>query len=424
MASMVENGAELAARGMARVGQAAERPAAAFRIGQGLAPLSHVSLHPVGEAALLFDQARQRIYPLSGSAVFVWCCLEEGIAPAEIAELLEKQLLLDRSAGDAYVAGLLQQWREIDLLAGEAVPALRALPRSRAREGEAAETALLPTPAAECSYRVLDSCYRLRFATAALHERAHPPLAHLALSALPAERTDLDLAAAGRGFALAEEGRVLQRCATLEQVAPMVRCCLGALALRTAGAFGLLQAAVRRGERCLLLAGDGLAARNGLAAGLAATGFQPLGSETLLLTADTLAVRPLPFGLGLETGSWGAAAPRFPTVADMPVRHRLEGRVLCYLVAGEAAPPLDSTLRVPASWIVFPVFRPDGGTGLVPLDRTETLRRLVPALHPLAGPLDAAAIERLVAWIDRLGCFELRLAALPEGVSLLADLCR
>jgi hypothetical protein len=95
-----------------------------------------------------------------------------------------------------------------------------------------------------------------------------------------------------------------------------------------------------------------------------------------------------------------------------------------YLLPSGEGRKADPDHRVPVAWLVFPEYRPESEAVLTPLDKAEALRRLMLGLYPLAGGLDPARIDELIRWIEGVGCFELRLSKLDDGVTLLRDMCR
>jgi hypothetical protein len=70
----------------------------------------------------------------------------------------------------------------------------------------------------------------------------------------------------------------------------------------------------------------------------------------------------------------------------------------------------------------YPV-RPPQCTKLVPLPTTEALARLLSGVYMLSGSLDEHNLAKLIAWIERIECFELPLSSLDAATELLDGLC-
>jgi hypothetical protein len=73
---------------------------------------------------------------------------------------------------------------------------------------------------------------------------------------------------------------------------------------------------------------------------------------------------------------------------------------------------------------VFPRYHPDRGTVLLPLPRHEALAHLLRGVYFLSGSLDERNLEKLIAWIERIDCFELPLSSLDAATALLDGLCK
>jgi hypothetical protein len=61
---------------------------------------------------------------------------------------------------------------------------------------------------------------------------------------------------------------------------------------------------------------------------------------------------------------------------------------------------------------------------LLPLPRHEALARLLRGVYFLSGSLDERNLEKLIAWIERIDCFELPLSSLDAATALLDGLCK
>jgi hypothetical protein len=98
--------------------------------------------------------------------------------------------------------------------------------------------------------------------------------------------------------------------------------------------------------------------------------------------------------------------------------------IVRYLVPGIdiAWAPMDSAF--PVRWIVFPRYHPTNDTRLEVLPRHEALARLLRGVYCLSGTLDGPALDRLIAWIEGIDCYELPLSSLEAATVLLEELCR
>ena len=92
-----------------------------------IAPFADLSLHYVGDEALLLDRTRQRLYALNACAGFIWTSLKDGRSPVEVSRSLSDQFRVPADAAVSYVATVLQQYAA--LVSNEKLP----VPKSTCR---------------------------------------------------------------------------------------------------------------------------------------------------------------------------------------------------------------------------------------------------------------------------------------------------
>lgn len=353
-------------------------------------------------AGMLFLTGSRQLFSLNTTAAFIWCLLEEGLPPGEIAGRLNATFGLDRADADRCVIQVLRQWSELGLL----------------------DTAGLAAGAASApgTYALLDTRFRLQVTVPELLEQLTPLLAPLRAADPGPEAITLQLAAAPEGFELRLADRVIESCNLRRQVVPMVKTGLVALALERSRDFCAIHAAgVSLGGRCLLLPGASGEGKSTLSAALVAAGLPLFGDDTVVLAHDTLAARPAPFSICLKSGSWPLLRERYPVIDRLPVHHRLDGKLVRYLTPDPAC-WLAEDCRQPVAWLVFPCRSPGATAALEPLPRPEALTRLLAQCFPLDGGLDAARAARLVDWMRGVDCYELHYDDLEDAVARLRGL--
>ncbi|MBV8534227.1 MAG: hypothetical protein JO128_01465, partial [Alphaproteobacteria bacterium] len=265
-------------------------------------PAPYVTLHIIEDQGVLFDAARQCAYSINATATFIWCCLESGLRPADIAGRIERTFAITRASAQGYVDTALRNWCDRQLLTASGTPEFESSP------GPAMRSDAAPRPQAgwgpverdpdRREYLLLDAGFRVR---------VHAPLLRteidLLLSPLAADRPNLqpmrlDLIEDKGGFAVIRDGRRHASCPELDQAVPLIKTCLIELALNLSGDFGAIHAAaVSRNGRCILLAGASGAGKSTLTAALVAAGFELMADDTTVLARDTLDARPVPFGI-------------------------------------------------------------------------------------------------------------------------------
>jgi hypothetical protein len=386
--------------------------------------LSDLTLHCIGEEGLLLDPMRQRLYALNSCATFIWNRLKGGSSPEEASRSLSERYALSPETAVSYVTSVLQQY---EVLSGKEASLSdrtlvhRTMPISRTGRydgsfvGEVVRT-----------YRLLDSVFRLHFSIARLVEAIHPLLEPLAVThaADGADVVDLAIVLGDERILVVADRQVVGSASNLTTVAVAVRACLTQLAAARSGGFCVAHAgALRRNGAALLLPGGAGYGKSTLSAGLATQGFEMLCDDTTLLLGEPLAVRSMPSGLCIKRGAYAVLERRLAGLSSLPERRRPDGQRARYLMPGRDLPWAAADAVAAVRWIVFPRYRPDGGTELRRLARHEALAQLLRGVCFLSGALDAVNLDRFVAWVASIDCFDLPLASLDDATALIDELC-
>ena len=398
-----------------------------LRVRAAIVPRRHVSLHFLGDEGVLFDAAAQRLYAVNTTATCVWCCLEEEMSPARIAERLNDAFGLAKSEAMSYVTDIVARWRELRLVSDS--QSFYELPPHSAKS----QTALTHPPrksrprlraAAERDVRLLDTNFRIRFFSESLLTSTAPFLKSLAAPQRAEDAVALDLVLERENYALYADGRRVGHADRIDQVVPMLKASLACLALERSDDFCAIHAAaVARDGRCILLPGSPGNGKSTLAAAMVGAGMRLLGDDTVVLGRDALAARPVPFSICLKSGSWDLLARRFPDLVRQPIHERRDGKRVRYLMPPPEGICTDPSAQHSVRAVVFPNRRPGAAGALHPIARTEALSRLFKFFHPLAEGLDSAKLERLLGWITVVDCYELQFSALDDATRLLGGLC-
>lgn len=381
--------------------------------------IADVTVHPVEEAAVLFDRRRQALFTANPSATTIWRGLAAGFAPEAIAELLASNAEHAQSAARRHVAETLRQWRRARRQASPLAAGVAAVTRAERSE----DGAVPDRPVRRLHYRVLDTLVTLHIAAGVPLADAEAVLHHLQgedrEAAVPRE---VEIRPAPGGFLAVEKGRVLYRCAKASEIPALIKAALTDCALDDGDVLAAVHAAAlyRRGC-CLLLPGASGNGKSCLAAALARRGFTLLGDDTVVLDRQHMTLRPLPYGICIKEPAPAPLAAQFPELSQAPLCARPDGKAVRYLTppaietaaAGESATPTQ---------IVFPSYHPQGETALYALSPESVLKRLVPCFVPLRAEMAPEDIDRLIAWVSGLQCFALRISSLAEAANLLERL--
>jgi len=379
------------------------------RSARSCVPDRDLSLHFIGGEGLLLDRSGHRLYALNASATLIWCLLDEGKPPAEI-----RRLLIERYAVPAGQAESVGHAKAVPELTPAEVTALPAAPDLQAR----------PRPAAIATYGLLGSVVRVHYATDRLHDTIHPLLQHHALHGVP-PTSILDVVAHDDGIAILSQDRVIGSSRAHEDAGVAVRACLTQIATAQSGGLCVVHAgALSRKGGALLLPGNAGYGKSTLSAGLAARGFDMLSDDTTLLAGEPPIAHCIQNGLCIKRGAYDVLKPLYPGLDALPEWRRPDGKHARYLMPGSDLSWAAPESAVGVRWMVFPRYHPDHETTLLPLPRHEALARLLPGVCFLSGTLDDRNLEALIAWIERIDCFDLPLSSLDDATALIDRLCR
>ena len=389
----------------------------------GLTAFADLSLHIVDEEGLLLDPAQQRLYTLNTAATFIWSLLKDGQSPAEASRSLSAQFAVPADEAVSYVADVLRQYESLSRdgeKPSDPTGDLRIGARRPRRRPHRNGAGVVET------YSLLRSTFRVHYDSLELAEEIHPLLRHAAPTSgtEPANTIDLAVTPEDGGVAIIADDKEIGSSRTREDAAVAVRACLTQLAVAATDGLCVVHAgALCRNGEGLLLPGAAGHGKSTLSAGLAARGFQMLCDDTTLLTGETPVVRSLPTGLCIKRGAYAVLEPYYPQLPSLPEWRRPDGKYARYLMPGDDLRWAASDATVAVRWIVFPRYHPDEGTALVPLPRHEALARLLRGVYFLSGSLDRRSLDKLIAWIEHIDCFELPLSSLDAAAPLLEGLC-
>ena len=393
-------------------------------------PAPYVTLHIIEDEGILFDAGRRCAYAINATATFIWCCLESGLPPADIARRLEQTFAITRASAAEYVETAVRTWRDRQLVtsSGSDAPWFErphpfALPSNLAPACQSGGPAAQRDPDRR-EYQLLDAGFGVRVRAPLLRAEIDMLLSPLAADRPNPDATRLDLIEGESGFSVLRDGRRYASCPELDQAVPLVKTCLIELALRRSGDFGAVHAAaVSRNGRCVLLAGASGAGKSTLTAALLAAGFELMADDTTVLARDTLDARPVPFAICVKEGAWELLRPRFPGIGCRPIHHRLDGKKVRYVLPSAGHSWAKPAARRPVDGLIFLNRVPEAKSSLRPVTRADALSRLAGEFCPLGDGLTAEKLDQMIGWMSRIDCLELNYSPLDEGVEQIAKLC-
>ncbi|MEX0923953.1 MAG: PqqD family peptide modification chaperone [Rhodovibrionaceae bacterium] len=379
-----------------------------------------ISIHSFDSGAgLLFDSNQQAIFSANPSALAIWRGLDQRLSPSDVAEFLSEEADLEQATARQYVAQALRQWRDWR----RGLEAETAANRQRPRSARDSKTQLpFKTESLRC-YRLLDSGFTLRFDARLPAARIVTALRHLRRD-LPrsADERNLVVQPWEQGYAITEARQVVYSCTREEEILPMVKAALIDRALADCDGLGALHAAaLYKDGGSLLFPGASGSGKSCLSAILAAAGHTLLGDDTLVLSRDASTLRPMPFGICIKDTALELLSASHPRLEELPRHARPDGKQVRYLTPPRIA-VADSGRSFPVSAIVFPKIVPDRPSRLDRIALDEALQGIVANFTPLGSRLEAADIDRLIAWVARRPCYRLEISSLDEARQLLEGL--
>ncbi len=442
-----------------------------------------VGLFVLDREGVFVSEARHELTLFNTAATFVWCLLEEGGHPHDIAIAYADTFGVAPDEAELHVGTVLRQWfgrgyvTHPGSLPAAPTPFVTALawlltnPPLRARfrqaPGETADllgvdgeerdvfVALDPdeldaqaegeTPdvgdedasddagnagassrvqaAAQRTvqhYRLLTTTFRVRCESPEIGRQIHEALSHLSQSAVEPDVV-VDI---GGGWRIFENGALVSELRSPEAIVPAVKQQLRQLAVeRHPFLLSVHAGVVAFGPDCVLLPASAGSGKTTLTAALLKAGATYFSDEIALMADSALAVTPVPLSLTVKDGSLEPLRPLYAELDTLTPHVREDYVPVRYLPPPAVSlPPPDASAR--ARWIVFPRYTPGVDTALHAMDRPAGLRRLLDESYVRPSSLTRTKVESLVQWMRTVNCYELPFSSLPEAVALVADLPR
>jgi len=278
-------------------------------------------------------------------------------------------------------------------------------------------------------YRLLDTCFQIRYGDRELEHWIHPVLAHLQTAASAQPHHTLTAARILQFVYLYREGELLHLGRFPLHITPVsLAPCFMELAPKALAA--MLECAARRFDpvlclnasavlcsgRLLLLAGEG---QGLLAARLLAEGCGYFTDGWVLLERGSGQVRPLPVSLGLRADEARLLERHFPGLAESPQYCRQDGVPVHYLPPPPASLPASGQAARPAL-LVFVRPAEEGLPAMRPVAKAEAFSRWLGRCG-FTRPMREADVALLVQMLEHLECQELAWGDLdPAAETLLA----
>lgn len=385
-------------------------------------PAPGVRLFIIDDEAIVYSHAAQKLFTFNTAATFIWCGLELGDGAAKVARSLAETTGIALDDAKRRVAEARRHWRDLGLLEGRRKKPPRPPRRRQAKPRRPSASTLAAYARArfvgQATYALLGSAVRVRFTSAGQRDFVHPVLAHLERRRAAPSST-VELIEEDGVHHICQDGAVAHTGLRVEELAPIVKWLVWEEAVNNHRFFLNIHAGVvGDGKSLTLLPAAAGSGKSSLTAALSGAGFDYFSDEIALLEEPDLAVRPSQIAVCIKSTGWDLMASYFPSVRSLKSHHRSDGKIVRYM----PPPPFTNGSRLdrtyPVGRIIFPHYRSDHCTALVPLKRVEALRRMMFECASAPVPLTQRRVARLVRWIKQVECYELPLSSLDEAVAL------
>jgi hypothetical protein len=222
------------------------------------------------------------------SGAIPWCHIEKTFPIESIVDQKARQFRLKHRLAQRYVSEMLGMWRRLGLLDGErkhsALTRTSGPPRKMWNESEESPPASLVTIERWRHYRLIDTDFSLGFSDVLLEEIIAPVLLHLETPLSRGDAVQLRIVMEGGRLGVWHDGMCLGSCRTFLHLAPMIQGMMSTLALRLHRFLLALHAAgIGMGDSAMLLVASSASGKSTLAAALAATGWDYLSDDMILM---------------------------------------------------------------------------------------------------------------------------------------------
>lgn len=390
-----------------------------------------VSLFILDDVGIVFSEAAQEIYELNAAATWIWCQLDEGIAFDDLPRALTATFGFEEAKAQHYLSETLKTWKDLGFLNGK--EALKERSSSIRKARAPSPTSSLPRRLLNAikgrrlpqnsrrpiaAYSALSQDVAVIFPSQDIADLVHPSVAHVTLGDIDRGRqmTLVEVEETREGYRIKVDGKMRYRCSLANELTPILQYLVFAGAIsKSAYSVAFHAGAVAIDGQVAVLPGNAGSGKTSLTAALISCGFQYL-SDDLLLMSEDLRIEGVPFALCIKDTGVAPLEPYYPDISSLALHNRQDGKKVRYLPPPPTAFLKDSPARLPASWVIFPTYRPEGETTLTPLSKSKALRQLLETCT-LALPLTHDQVRTFVRWLEALRCYELKVTSLAEGVA-------
>jgi hypothetical protein len=388
-----------------------------------------LSFFPLDDHLIVFNGASQSLVGLNATAALIVQKLREGVAAAELADMLGRENGVAKDEADGWTASTLEALGSQGLLADGRTLSLPPASSEIAERVARLKAGMPPfapfKPAARGCYRLLGIEALIRYGHGAQKRMVDSVIGHLKTESTgtPALTIDVQSLPWNEGRQIASniycDGEPEASATRLSGLAPLVKSALWSAAVNAHDFLLDLHAGVvGKDGRCILLPAPAGSGKSSLTAALTHSGLGYYSDEVALIERGTFYVSPVPLAICVKSTAWDFMSRYRPELPGLPIHHRDDGKRVRYV-----RPVAAQVQKEPGqvSHIFFPLYAKDEPTRLVPVARADALARLMDQCLAFRLQMTPGNVKDLVNWISGIDCYALTFSSLDEAVALVRN---
>ncbi|NNC67120.1 MAG: PqqD family peptide modification chaperone [Gammaproteobacteria bacterium] len=384
-------------------------------------PNSAVSVHPVGDELIIFDDRSKQLARMNQTATKIWQLHEENLSVDEIAQHLSEFYSVEKEVIISDVINALNEWQAMGLIGEDNIPVAPDVEGvlDYMEEIDSGFEDKIEFQHVK-SIKLLDSGFDVFASSAEITNILLPVISHY-------PKTDnftnvIKVIEKEDCFLIIDGSKLVCICDTIEEVAPVVNGHILVTSFLNVNSLSVFHAAaIYDNDGIVLLSAGSGSGKSTLTAALMCTGKQLFSDDLGVLTHDQK-IRPTPGCIGLKKGSWDVIERYYPAIFELATHYRQDKKIVKYLPPSSL--PTSSQLEngEPVKAVVFPNYSPEHKSELIPLSTADALVKITDAGYHTNQSLNHGSVANLIGWMKEIPAYELPVNDLKEAVNLVETL--